>query len=461
MTHRISSTAVALLLGSALSASAQGTSQIISQTTGPFSGSVASSDATPDPLPLTLPDAVERGLKYNLGLINIEQQVESARGARLRALRDLLPRMEARAGDTRQTTNLAAFGFDPSLFPGIPPIVGPYNIFDARVAASQAILDLSATYDVRSRTASLNAARLDSLNARETVTFVITNLYFQAVASESRIQTAQSQVSTADALFNQATSLRNAGAAPGIDVVRAQVQLQAQRQRLITAQNDFAKQTIQLVRAIGLPSGQRVQLNDRALTLPAPALTLEAALTQAAGARADYKAALERVHAAEATLSSAKADALPTVHVAADYGAIGSAPSDARRTYSMSANVRVPLFDQDRRGREIENAATLRQRQAEAADLAQRVEAEVRSAFLDVSAAEQQLAVARDRVSLANQELSLARTRFTAGVTGNYEVIQAQDEVAAAADIEVAATYAVNVARAGLTRAIGAASPAP
>jgi len=138
-----------------------------------------------------------------------------------------------------------------------------------------------------------------------------------------------------------------------------------------------------------------------------------------------------------------------------DFGAMGSAPSDARRTYSVSANVRVPLFDQDRRGREVENAATLHQRQSETADLAQRIEAEVRTAFLDVQAAEQQLAVARERVSLAGQELSLARTRFTAGVTNNLEVIQAQDEVAAASDIEVAATYAVNVARAGLVRTLG------
>jgi len=97
----------------------------------------------------------------------------------------------------------------------------------------------------------------------------------------------------------------------------------------------------------------------------------------------------------------------------------------------------------------------LRQRQAEAADLAQRIEADVRTALLDVQAAEQQLAVAKERVTLADQELSLARTRFTAGVTNNLEVIQAQNEVATAADAEVAATYAVNTARAALARAIG------
>ena len=447
-----------LPLACATSARAQGTAQIIAQTTGPFSGSVVSETATADLLPLSLPDAIDRGLKHNLGLIAIEQQVETARGSRLRSLRELLPRIDARVGDTRQTTNLAAFGFDSSLFPGIPAIVGPFNIFDARVGGSQTVFDVSALNDVRSKTAALSAARLESTNARDTVVFVLTNLYFQAVAAESRIQTARTQVTTAEALFTQATALRNAGAAPGIDVVRAQVQLQGQRQRLISAEADLGRQTIQLLRAIGLPVAQRIELADRTLALPGPALTLDAALSRAAAARIDYQASLERVHAAESALRAARTDALPSVRVNADYGAIGSAPADARRTYSMSASVSVPIFDRDRQGREVENAAALRQRQAEAADLAQRIEAEVRTAYLDAQAAEQQLVVARERVSLADQELSLARIRFTAGVTSNLEVIQAQDEVAAASDIEVAANYAVNVARAGLTRALGPSS---
>ena len=457
MTHRHIVSAAIFVVAFGASAAGQSTSQIIAQTSGPFSGSVASGQATSEPLPLTLADAIQRGLTHNLGLISIEQQVESARGSRLRTLRELMPRVDARMGDTTQTTNLAAFGFDPSLFPGIPSIVGPFNIFDARVAGSQTVFDLAARNDVRSKTAALNAAKLDSLNARETVVFVITNLYFQAVAGENRIQTARSQVTTAEALLAQATALRSAGAAPGIDVVRAQVQLQSQRQRMITAETEFARQTIQLVRAIGVPAGQRIELSDRALSLPGSTLALDAALARAGSARADYQASLERVHAAESALQAAKTDLVPSVHLNGDFGAIGSAPSDARRTYSVSANVRVPLFDQDRRGREVENAAALRQRQSETADLAQRIEAEVRTAFLDVQAAEQQLAVARERVSLADQELSLARTRFTAGVTNNLEVIQAQDEVAAASDIEVAATYAVNVARAGLVRTLGPA----
>jgi outer membrane protein TolC len=437
-------------------------STVAAQTpSGGLSGSVLSGAATTDVLPLTLADAVDRGLKYNLAVITFDQQVESARGARLRSLRDLLPRVDARAGETRQTTNLAAFGFDSSLFPGIPSIVGPFNIFDARISASQAVLDLGARRDLASKTAALSAVRLDEENARDVVTFVVTSLYFQAVAGDSRIQTARSQVSTAEALLTQATNLRNAGAAPGIDVVRAQVQVQAQRQRLIAAENDRAKQLLQLARAIGVPTRQQMRLSDTSMSTPGGALSLDDALTRAADVRADYKASLERVHAAEAALESTRAGRLPSVHVGGDYGTIGTSPADARRTYSMSANVRVPLFDQDRAGRQIENMSVLKQRQAESADLAQRIEADVRTAVLDVQSTEQQLAVARERVSLANQELSLARIRFTAGVTSNLEVIQAQNEVAAAADNEVAGTYAFNLANAALTRAIGGTPTTP
>lgn len=448
MTNRLAS----LMLGAVLLGGATASAQTAA---GPFGGSVVQGAVSADVLPLTLADAIERGLTHNLGLMAVEQQVESARGSRLRTLRELLPRVDARAGDTRQTSNLAAFGFDSALFPGIPSIVGPYTIFDARVAASQPVIDLSARSELRSKDAALQATRFESENARDVVTYVVTSLYFQAAAGESRIEAARSQVSTAEALLTQATSLRNAGVAPGIDVVRAQVQVQAQRQRLISAENDFAKQTLQLVRAIGVPAAQAIKLADRSLMTSGDTPTVEAALTRAAAARADYKASLERVRAADAMLRATRQDALPTLQVSGDVGAIGSNPGNARRTYAMAVGVRVPLFDPDRSGRAVENMAALRQRQAEAADLQQRIEAEVRSAHLDLNAAEQSRAVARERLSLANQELSLARIRFTAGVTSNLEVIQAQNEVAVASENEVAAAFSLNVAKAALVRAIG------
>lgn len=421
----------------------------------PFDGSVATEPATPQALSLTLDAAIARALEHNLGILTLEQQVESARAARWRSLDGLLPSIDARTGETRQTTNLAAAGFDSSLFPGLPEVIGPFNVFDARVFVSQPLLDMSALNDLRASRQALAATRFVSRNARDVVVLVVTNLYLQAAAGANRIDAVRRQVTTAETLLGLANDRHDAGATPGIDVVRAKVQVQVQRQRLIAAENDFAKQKLQLVRAIGIPSAQPIDLADRDAAVPASDATLDQAIQRALASRADYQAVLARLHAAEFDRQAAESESLPSLHANVDVGAIGSSIGDARRTYSVSGVVSIPVFDATRRGRVIEAAGTLRERQAEANDFLQRVESEVRSAFLDVQAAEQQLAVARERVDLANQELTLAQTRFSAGVTSNLEVTQAQDEVATATENEIASLLASNVARAALARTIG------
>ncbi len=415
----------------------------------------AQSAAQPDTVTLTLPNAIERALQHNVRVLTSELQVAGAQGARWRALAGLLPAIDARAVGTRQTTNLAAFGFDTSLFPGIPEVVGPFNVFDARVLVSQPVLDLSALHDVRRSAHALAAARFDQKDVRDFVTLAATNIYLQAIASARRIETARAQVQTAESLLKLANELHDAGVTPGIDAVRARTQLGVQRQLLIAAESGLAKQKLQLARVVGLPAATPIELTDHDVAIAAPAGTVEEVVQRAKASRADYQALLARVRAAEEERRAADAEALPSLHANVDIGAIGSTPGNARRTYAMSGAVRVPLFSATRKARGIEAAAALREREAEAAELGQQVETDVRAAYLDVEAAEQQLAVARERVSLANQELSLARTRFSAGVAGNLEVIQAQNGIAAATENEIASLYSLNAARASLLRMAG------
>lgn len=434
--------------------------------TNPFLGSVPTGTPTSTPVVLTLPDAIQRGLEHNLGVLTLEQEVKRASGSRWRSLAGLLPNVSAQGGETQQTTNLAAFGFNPSVFPGIPPVIGPFDVFDARLLVSQPLVDLSAISDVRRSGHELDAAKLESKNARDLVVEVVTDLYLQAVAASHRINAVQTQVTTAESLLKLANDQHDAGVVPGIDVLRAQVQVRARRQRLIEVQNDFAKAKLKLARAIGLPSAQGIELGDTEATVPRPALTLDQALERAKGSRTDYQAALARLHAAEADRHAAEEEELPSLHLDANVGAIGSTPADARRTYAISGLVEVPLFDAGRRqGRLAETDATLRVRQAEAADFEERIASDVRTAFLDVQSAEQQLAVTREQVDLANQELTQAQTRFAAGVASNLEVIQAQNEVATANENEIASEYAFNAAKAALARTLGStgspAAPTP
>jgi outer membrane protein TolC len=425
--------------------------------TSPFMGSAPPQQtASPEPVPLSLKDAVARGLQYNLGLLLQEASVTQASGERWRALEQLLPNLSSSLNDRQTVINLAVFGFKAD-----PSIIGPFNIFDARVALSQPLVDIQAINDYRASALNARAEAQGVKSARDLVVLVAVNLYLEAVTASSRIELAQAQRQTAEALLQQATDLKNSGIVAGVDVLRAQVQVQNQRQREIVATNDFAKAKLQLARAIGLPAGQSFTLTDKMPYAPLPDVNLEDALKRAYESRADFLAARDRLAAAEATRRAASAVRLPTLRLDADYGTIGQTYSDAHPTYTVGATVHVPLFEAGHaQTRRLEADALLQRRRAELEDVRGQVDIQVRSAILDVNAAAQQLEAARTTVDLANQELEQARDRFAAGVASNIEVTQAQESVASASDTYLAALYAHNLAKASLARAVGTAETA-
>jgi len=421
-----------------------------------FLRGVPTGTATAEPLALSITDAIARALKYNLGVLNAEQGLSRAQGTRWEELADLLPNVNGRITETRQKVNLAAFGFP--LPAGFPSVVGPFNVFDARVFVSQSVLDLKALNDFRAETHNATAAEFSYQSARDLVVLVAGNAYLQSLAAASRADSARAQLQTAEVLYRQAGNLRQSGLVAGIDVLRAEVQLSTDRQRATAALNDFEKAKLQLARIIGLPIGQVFTLSDELPYLPVPAMTLEEALDRAYKFRPDYQAALERVKAAEAVRRAIFAESLPNVRVSADFGDIGQTPGDARGTFVITGTVNVPIFQGGRaRGRLIEADADLRARHAEAEDLRAGIYYDVRAAFLDLQATEEQLKVATRGRELAAQQLAQSRDRFAAGVADNIEVVQSQEAVTVAAEQYISALYGYNLAKGLLARGLGRA----
>jgi outer membrane protein TolC len=420
----------------------------------PFQGSLPTGQATPGVLPLSLDDAIARGLKYNLGVVTGGQEIRLSRASRLRTLSQLLPNLSTSVSETREQVNLAAFGF--SGFPGIPQVVGPFNVFDARAFLSQSALDFTSLNNHRASTESLRAAEFAFRDAQDTVVFVAASLYLRAITGASRITEAQAQVDTSQALFNLAVDQRKAGVVPAIDALRAQVELQAQQQRLIFYRNEFEKQKLSLARTIGLPLGQKFSLTDLAPYSAVQDLTLDEALDRAYKTRADYQGALALVRAAGRSRDAARSQRLPSVDVNAAYGDIGSNVTQSHGTFSLAAAVRIPIYQGGRVRADVEQAeAQLQRRQSEAEDLRGRIDNDVRTAFLDLRSAEEQLRLAQSSIQLARQQLQQSQDRFGAGVTNNIEVVQAQESVAAGNDNYISSLYSYNLAKASLARALG------
>lgn len=425
----------------------------------PFLGGVPRGTATTEAIPITVLDAIDRALERNLALLNAEERVRHAEGTRWTALADLLPNVNGRLSENRQRINLAAFGFP--LPPGTPALVGPFNVFDARVFVSQPVFDLRAINEARAEGHNVAAARHSVRSARDLVVLVTANLYLQALAASARLESSRAQAGTAEALYAQAANMKAAGLVPGIDVLRADVQLGTHRQRVTAAQNEFEKSKLQLARVMGLPAGQAFTLSHELPFVPPPEMTLEDALERAYRLRPDYLALQERVEAAEAERKAAFGELLPSVRVNADYGRIGLTPGTAETTYALAGSLNVPIFNGGRtRGRLIQTDADLRTRRSELDDLRAAIDVEVRSAFLDLQATREQLEVATRARTLAAEQLTQSRDRFAGGVASNIEVVQAQEAVALASEQYISALYGFNIAKAMLARDLGMAEEA-
>jgi outer membrane protein TolC len=329
-------------------------------------------------------------------------------------------------------------------------------VFDARGSLSQSILDFASWNDSRASAQNQKAAGFSYQDARETVVLVVTALYMQVVSGASRIEAAKAQVLLAEAAHSQAVDRKNAGLLPAIDVLRAQVELQAQRQRLISNENDYEKQKLQLARAVGLPVGQDVELTDKLPYSAVEPIGFDEALAQAYQSRTDYRSLEARVEAAEYRLRAAQSERLPTLSFHGDYGTLGPTPANSHGTFTAAVSLDIPVYTGGKvKGEVLEAEAAVEQQKAQLADLRSRIGFEIRSALLDQKAAAEQVDVNRSAVELARKQEEQARDRFAAGVTDNLEVVQAQEALAAANESLISSLYDYNLAKASLARAMG------
>jgi len=418
-----------------------------------FTGSVPAGTLNPQPLEISFLDAIDRGLRQNLGLLLSADNSLAARGDKWKELSNLLPNIDVKSQENVQQTSLSALGFRLPIF---PRVIGPFNYIDTRAYLTQQVFNWNYIQRERSAVQSLKAAEYTYKNARELVVLVVGNAYLEAIAGAARVETAEAQVKTAQSLYDRAVDQQKAGLVPAIDALRSQVELQSRKQQLISARNDFAKQKLSLSRIIGLPLGQEFILTDKAPYDAFVPPSLEESLKRAYASRADYQAALAQTRAAELSRRAATAEYYPTFDLEGDFGDIGTNPANSNGTFHVAGTITVPVFQGGKTHADVLQAeASLRQARQRLEDLRGQIDNDVRNALLDLNAAADQVEVARSSVDLAEQTLTQAQDRFAAGITDSLEVVEAQESVAGAHENYISSLYAHNLAKVELARSLG------
>lgn len=430
------------------------------QSASPRSGLPA--NAPPGVMKLTLEEAVKLALKQNttqrIGVITAAESQQEKNAARAA----LLPQADLNVQESWQRVNIAAeFGGSiRNVFPvpgaSPPNHVGPLSVFSAGVGFSGPLFDLTLFRRYQQSRANAKAAQQDSLATREQVILLVVSQYIGTLRATADVQASQSRVNLAQALYDQAADLQKEGVGTGIDTLRANVQLQNEKQTLIEAQADEQRSLFGLSRLLNLDPRQQLELSDALSFFDMPQPETEPSIEEALARRPEWKSLESQIEAAEYSKKASSESRLPSVRFSGNWTELGTDPSSVIPTYTYTGTVSVPLFTGGRIRAEIARANLEIQRaRQQQEDLRNSIALDVKTALINLNSARNEVGVANLGVQLSQQEVEQARDRFKAGVANNIEVIQAQDSLARANDNQIAALYRFNQARADYARVIG------
>jgi len=418
--------------------------------------------ATPGAMQLGLDEAIQRGMQYNLQQILYQQNERAVHGEILTVGNNLLPTLSAQVQSNAQEINLAAMGFSPSALSGLNLGTATFseivkvNTTSAQLNLSQALFNLPAYEFYRAAQKAEVVAQLTTKLGRGNVALSVGTQYLQCIADASQITNAIALEKSDEVALRQATLSHDAGVGINLDVLRAKVQLQTQQQARINAENTLAKDKITLARMIGLPADQELTLTDTVPFSEFAALSEPDALKLAFTRRKDYLSLEAQVEVAQHTAKAVRYQRLPTLAFGGYYGVLGETTGLYHGDFVAAGNLQFPIFQEaSLRGESEVASAQIDRVRSQLANLRDTIDQQIRSNMLDVQSSSELVKVARSNVELSQQELSDATDRFTAGITDDLPLVQAQATVAAAQSRLVQSELQYNQSKLALARSIG------
>jgi outer membrane protein len=407
---------------------------------------------------ITLEQAVALAIKQNptqqIAVLNAAESVQDKNISRA----DLLPQANLHVADSANRVNLhAEFGGAP-LVPGanLPGHIGPYQIFSAGPTFGSSIFDLSLWKRYQASRANVNASKADSLSTREQVILLVVSQYIGGLRAVADVEASRSRVELAQALYDQAADLQKEGVGTGIDTLRANVELQNEKQVLIEAENNRDASIFGLSKLLNLDPRQKVELADSLSFFETPQPDVDASIDQALSGREEWKSIQANEKVAKLNKQASQYERLPSLRFDGNWAYLGTTSSNGIPTYQYQASIDMPIITSGRIKAEVTKSdLELQKIEQQKADLRNQIALDVKTSLLNLQSGRNEVQVANLGVQLAEQEVDQARDRFKAGVANNIEVIQAQDALSRANDNQIAALYRFNQARADYARAIG------
>jgi len=402
-------------------------------------------------LQLTLKEAVQLALKQNPERIIARLLIsESDRNSQI-ARSELLPQAGIAAAGSLNQYNIQSIERSEVRAPA-----GPFAYLQAGPVFSQTILNLPLIRGYQIGREGTRESRADERTTRETVVDAVVDQYLLILRATALRDAAKERVALAQRLYDQATQLHKTGVGLNIDTVRANVELQNEKQNLIDAETETRTSAYGLAELLDLPRDQELEATDQLGFFQLPALDRESLLNEAMATRPEIVSLDSQRRIAQLSVDSARDQRLPQLNFSGVWFYQGAHFNNGIPTYTYEVSMEFPLFTGGRIHADVEKAKLEDERIEEnRREVEAQIVDQVKTALDQLNAARNAVDVANLGYQLAQDEVAQAQRRFQAGVTTNIEVITAQDELARASDNQIDALYRFNIARADLARATG------
>ncbi len=407
---------------------------------------------------LSFHEAVQLALKNNLKVNLAAEQTREAKAKSFAALGGVLPNISGDVYQNRQTINLAALGLTPSLFPGLDSTKsGPFDSFDARIQMIQNIFNLESIFQLKAARTNAKVLELKELQARQQIIAATAQAYLSMIQAKENIRASDANLKLAKNLLKLAQNQNLSGFATGIDIARAKTRIAEEEAKFIQAKTDFYREEIRLKRIVGISLDTSLEPSSSLRYRSETKMKIEDAMKKAESERLEIRIAKEEWRRAKQEQKAAISRQIPYLYGTGDYGASGNRPDDNTiATYKVGAQINIPIFDGAKTLGEI-TAAKSRQKQSRLLleDLNNQIEEEIRVALKNLESSRFLVEATEQTLNFSLQELKISLERFSAGLSGNIEVVTAQTNVALSRQKRVEALTQYYLSQINLAVALG------
>jgi len=415
---------------------------------------------------LTLKESISIALRDNPSIMIAREKIEEARAEKGKALSNFFPKFYTLSSYTRldEKTTIDIELPDIQGFPSVPSaVLTDDEIYDYNLGFTQPLFTggrFTSLYQLQKENLQAKVNFLEKV--KNDLIFEVKKSYFKVLEAEKLRRVAEEAVNQVEAHLGVVKSFFEEGLSPEVEVLRAKVALANAHQNLINAENAVKLAKSYFNSLLNRDMDREVNLVD-IMSFEEFNIDLSSSVERAFSNRPEIKGMKNRLKMLEKRVKMAQSNFFPQVTLIGNWDRKKGAevPIDEwEESWSAIISVSMDIWDWGENRNEARKAkAQLKQLQNSLCLLKNKIELEVRRAYLSLLASRGKIKLQQEAVKEAEKNFKDTSLRFREGMAATTDVLDAQILLTGAQTNYYQALYNHNIATAAFERATGVEIP--